>query len=352
MVAVLAIAVVAVFTIASIGQLLGGGHQQHTSSVDSSPHPRRSSEPRPRTDETPRAEPPSSRPSPTPSKEESEEPRTEPSKEPSKKPKKKAKPERQYPKGDKAHQRKQQNYEQVALPDTPTNYDAAWKIVQHSKFYKRSAVNFVCSGQPEEADYPFGNTSKKQFKKTMQKMANCLSDAWSVPLAKAGYQATYARVVVYSGSVSSPCATTDAPAYYCSSNQVVYINIDGGGTGSRGNYQWMWYQMTMAHEYGHHIQARTGIMGSSWLLMTNQETEAGYSEMSRRMELQANCLGGMGLRRLQSFDQGTFEAYSANLNGEDVHGSQQNQYIWYMEGWNQSKTGKCNTYVVDDGYVS
>ena len=213
-------------------------------------------------------------------------------------------------------------------------------------------INFPCAGQPDEASYPFGTTSTKKFRTVMQKMANCLSDAWSVPLAKAGYQATYAKVATYSGSVESPCGSSSAPAYYCSANQVIYMNMDGGGNGPPSDYQWIWYQMTMAHEYGHHVQARTGILGSAWLLQNNQETESGYWEMSRRKELQANCLGGMGLRRLRTFDPAVVEQSVSRLNGEREHGSTQNQYLWYMEGWNQSKTGKCNTYVMKDKWVS
>lgn len=91
-VAVLAIAVVAVLVLGSLGQLIGSADRE-TGCPGSTPDPTstRSSEPRPSNPEpspTPRAEPPPE-PSPTPSK--------EPSKKP--KPKKKAKSKRQYPKG-------------------------------------------------------------------------------------------------------------------------------------------------------------------------------------------------------------------------------------------------------------
>lgn len=47
-----------------------------------------------------------------------------------------------------------------------------------------------------------------------------------------------------------------------------------------------------------------------------------------------------------------FGSYAANLTGEREHGPPVNQYVWYLEGWHQAKTGQCNTYVMKDEYVS
>lgn len=347
---VVASILVPLFFLVSIAQLFGGGSQHSSDPVPTTTRTTSTdpSSERPRSDRSPTSRQRSESPTPT------ETPKKKSKKKSKKTPKKKRKsgPKRQHPKGGKAHQRTQHGYEVIPLPAGPSNYDAAWKVVQHSKSYRRSVVDFPCSTLPNEADYPFGSTSKAAFRRVMQREANCLSDLWSVPLAKAGYQATYVKVVAFSGSVNSPCGSASYPGFYCSTNQTIYMNMDGGGAGPRSDYQWMWYVMTMAHEYGHHVQARTGIYLSAWMLQRDQQTEAGYWEMSRRTELQANCFGGMGLRRMTGLDPQVVDRYISSLTGEGEHGSNKNQYLWYVEGWQQSRLGKCNTYTAGKKWVS
>ena len=242
------------------------------------------------------------------------------------------------------HLRKQRGYEVIPLPDPPTSRKEAAQLIKGNKVYGQKVANTSCAGLPNENAYPYGSVSNETWRKVAQTAANCARDMWAKPLAKAGYQATHAQVAIFSGSVDTPCGEGDAPGFYCSANQVIYLNKDGGGGGHPSEYSWTWYLMTMMHEYGHHAQARTGLLDASWRWQQSQEAEGDYFRVNRRLELQANCFGGMGLRRTDAVSRSAFETYASNLFGEKVHGSTKNQHRWYTQGWKNTKISRCNTY--------
>lgn len=243
------------------------------------------------------------------------------------------------------HLRKQEGYEVIPLPDRPSSIKEAAQLIKNNTAYGQQVSSTACDGLPsDEARYPYGSVSNETWRKVAQTAANCARDMWAKPLAEAGYQATHAKVTIFSGAVDSPCGEADAPGFYCSANQAIYLNKDGGGGDHPSEYQWTWYLMTMMHEYGHHAQARTGLLTASWMWQQSQESEDSYWRVNRRMELQANCFGGMGLRRTAAVSRGNFEIYASRMFGEEVHGSTKNQYRWYTQGWSNTKVSRCNTY--------
>ncbi|MFD2353045.1 neutral zinc metallopeptidase [Nonomuraea ferruginea] len=52
----------------------------------------------------------------------------------------------------------------------------------------------------------------------------------------------------------------------------------------------------MAHEYGHHVQNLTGLLDSWWGQTLETSNQNGKLALSRRLELQATCFGGMWMR--------------------------------------------------------
>jgi predicted metalloprotease len=112
----------------------------------------------------------------------------------------------------------------------------------------------------------------------------------------------------------------------------------------------------IAHEYGHHVQDRAGI-----LLYGQQEMERGQdaarrAETSRRIELQAQCFAGAFLGAERATLPMTRAQYAALINDvrgrgderqpEDKrdHGSSRNYSGWVVKGYRDQRLAVCNTW--------
>ena len=115
----------------------------------------------------------------------------------------------------------------------------------------------------------------------------------------------------------------------------------------------------LAHEYGHHVQDMSGILlaESRREKTAGRDTEAGL-ELSRRLELQANCFAGMflasvaGRGSITKSMAATGAAAFADGGGEKDHGTAPNQGRWAQIGYQQNKTAACNTWAAPQGDVS
>lgn len=161
-----------------------------------------------------------------------------------------------------------------------------------------------------------------------------------------------------------PCgpapSETEAVAYYCGRNRTIYmptsrLRENGGGD------QPATHLATLAHEYGHHVQALTGVLraADSKIVDAGEETPAGL-EMSRRIELQANCFAGMFLTAVS----GSIGAELAREAADDfqyaveepaeknAHGSPSNQVEWASHGFTGGVTTSCNTFTAGPDAVA
>ena len=84
-------------------------------------------------------------------------------------------------------------------------------------------------------------------------------------------------------------------AFYCSADNTLYMPFAGLQTEMYGAHPGV-YLAVLAHEYGHHVQAMSGVLDTYGEASYNAgvDTEAGL-ELSRRLELQAQCFSGMFL---------------------------------------------------------
>ena len=122
----------------------------------------------------------------------------------------------------------------------------------------------------------------------------------------------------------------------------------------------------MAHEFGHAIQGRTGILTSrNWLLSETPEKDV-QLQLRRRTEVQADCFAGMFLRSV-SVSRGLTQADADALQkdfyngGDDVlsgdpdfvgdHGRGASRQFWGTTGLGTSEAGKCNTFVAPASQV-
>jgi predicted metalloprotease len=123
----------------------------------------------------------------------------------------------------------------------------------------------------------------------------------------------------------------------------------------------------LAHEFGHAIQARTGILISANGLeqLAGMKTPEGL-ELSRRVETQADCFSGLFLRAtsqslgIKQSDVPAMEVIfvaigddtlSQNPGIESTHGHGDNRLYWARQGLGTSQVGKCNTFVAPSGKV-
>ncbi|MGI5121363.1 neutral zinc metallopeptidase [Marinactinospora thermotolerans] len=103
----------------------------------------------------------------------------------------------------------------------------------------------------------------------------------------------------------------------------------------------------IAHEYGHYLQAELGLLGVVTEMELSAKSERAALAVTRRAELQADCLGGIALRAFDVYDDAQAEAINTDFNGggdSETHGTTDNRQHWFEEGWDADSAGDCNTF--------
>ena len=98
----------------------------------------------------------------------------------------------------------------------------------------------------------------------LRTVANCLVTAFSKPLAQQGFILETPRIKTYRRSLKSPCGRfrqRGAPAYYCQPNRTIYWPLTSDDRGEAYTFARLGYVGLLAHEFGHHLQAATGMLG-------------------------------------------------------------------------------------------
>lgn len=171
----------------------------------------------------------------------------------------------------------------------------------------------------------------------------CVQDAWRPVLAELGLFSTEIPHFFYDGaSATSPCGTTEAPAFYCSANGgSIYF---GEGLLSGTSWDPIWAKNLVSHEYGHHVQNSSGFFEAMEILPPGNET-------LRRLEIQATCFAIATMRGDDSIEvdgefYNTLEPHLRSILDDGQHGSQESLVYWGLRGFHGSTLGECNTWVV------
>lgn len=207
-----------------------------------------------------------------------------------------------------------------------------------------------------------------QVQRHVDELTACLMRVWDGVLDSAGFIAVRPAVTVYTQPIQTPCGKFETyNAYYCPGNQRVYYSpnvvqwFPPRATASQLTVLWI-----IAHEFGHVVQARSGIWQARFWLRdgVSKREDLVYN---RRAELQADCLSGafvgslataLGIRDKQ---RDAIRAH-ANAWGDDVvtgdpnyegdHGSGANRAAWVLTGVdNRGPLAACNTWVAPDAKV-
>ncbi|PZG23914.1 hypothetical protein C1I98_36025 [Spongiactinospora gelatinilytica] len=230
------------------------------------------------------------------------------------------------------------------------------RAATHNPLYRtgRISVSNCSAGQIRSG-------SAASYRRFMTKVNTCLNNAWARQFRKARLPFAKPRLRFVTGKVSSPCGRwpTGAGGYYCSANKTMYIGVtrkvvrDAFELGSA---------QFMAHEYAHHVQTVSKIGPNYYFPTHNRARGSAKLLLSRRFELQADCMASAFLRSVQSsLPVNSSEWRSMNdwtrKNGHKAwptndHGKGYSQAFWAQRGFDSGGPGGCNTWAVSSGRVA
>ncbi len=241
----------------------------------------------------------------------------------------------------------------VPVPATPTEPPrprAVHRLVDHPLLTSPVPLSRVTCALPE-----FG-VSDSELAAYYTAGVACLDQAWQPALAQVNLPFESPKLDASPDLTDGPCGPApdenEAVAYYCGRNRTIHMPTtrlrDNGGGDHPGTHL-----ATLAHEYGHHIQALSGILRAAdgKIVDAGEGTPAGL-EMSRRIELQANCFAGMFLTTvaasigpdLAQAAADDFQYAMEEPADKNAHGTPENQAEWASFGFTSGVTTSCNTY--------
>jgi predicted metalloprotease len=259
---------------------------------------------------------------------------------------------------------------QVPPPDTspppipvPETYQQAEQWITQSTFYNQTAPAPVrCNSQPINVS----TATDAQLKAHFEGLMECLVRVWEPPVTSAGFIIVRPTVTIYGEELTTKCGKSGVNAFYCTADQQVYYsNLLPKALEPVKRNKWT-ADIVMAHEFGHALQARTGILISAHALGQNSGDEGIDLQYMRRLETQADCFSGMFVRAVsqsigvqQQDEGGILEIYVAigddKLSGKgDVvgnHGLARSRKYWGTVGLSTSAVAPCNTFIAPSGLV-
>jgi len=201
---------------------------------------------------------------------------------------------------------------------------------------------------------------------------NSVQDFWTKELPRYAKNYRNVNTVLYSGSTASACGTASNQVgpFYCPLDKKVYIDASffaeltsrfGADSGALAQ------EYVVAHEYGHAIQDQLGILDRA------QQDPQGQNSGAVRIELMADCLGGVwakhasdtqasnGQPLLKPLTQTDIESAlsAASAVGDDriqkklqgrvtpeswTHGSSAERQKWFSTGYTGGDLNQCDTF--------
>lgn len=180
---------------------------------------------------------------------------------------------------------------------------------------------------------------------------DCLDRAWRPVLERMGVTPEPASVDL-SDTTRTRCGALppadEALGLYCDADHTIHLPYSRmvEAVGARHEPA---YLATLAHEYGHHIQALTGVFDEAGHAMS--ERDSADDEVRRRLELQATCFAGMFLDAARETELGHWQEGPAvavrdfaHWSGVESHGGTRLQQQWASTGFDEGSVGACDTW--------
>jgi hypothetical protein len=209
--------------------------------------------------------------------------------------------------------------------------------------------------------------SETSMNRFLRKVSDCLDESWARQFKAANIPFSPPTRVYWTQPGTSPCGSYPAPgaaAFYCSSNHAMYIGLKDvvKNSGDAPGSYYSIYLSVLAHEYGHHVQQSAGILQYGQKAETASGNTAGRNQMSRRIELQANCFDGVYLNSvgatlpmtsvqkrlvmIDAYNRGDRPPYPPD------HGSRKHFRGWLVRGLVSGRPAMCNTWSASSSSVS
>lgn len=249
------------------------------------------------------------------------------------------------------------------LPTTPPGPD---RSLRTNTLYKvdLGKASVACDLEVRRPKPPLPD---KKLQGYLTDVVGCLTKVFTAPLAARGFTLVEPKVKTYHKRVESPCGDfgqSGSPAYYCSTTRTIYWpdTVDDG----REAYTFarLGYVGLVAHEFGHHLQATTGMLYG----YSGEYKEASDKQglvLSRRLELQAQCFEGVFLHVVRkdldvsAKDRAELKAWHSYTGDEDPpddrkpdHGTSRAQFGWLERGLDSGDFGDCNTWTASTKSVT
>lgn len=198
-----------------------------------------------------------------------------------------------------------------------------------------------------------------------------LEDVWRPVFQQAGRPYQDPTLVLFTGGVRTGCgnAPSEVGPFYCPRDERLYIDPDflarlQREIGAPGPFAAAY---VIAHEVGHHIQNRLGILDRVDQARRGVDEREGNA-LQVRVELQADCFAGFWARRANDtrniIERGELEQAIAAANGvgDDAlqrqsqgyvvperftHGSSAQRVRWFRRGFDSGDIRACDTLGAD-----
>ena len=215
--------------------------------------------------------------------------------------------------------------------------------------------------------------SHSQLKALILKTGRCMDQAWGPIMRRQGIQFSPPNYSIVATRGRGACGDYPSPGsmvpYYCPRNNTIYASTSAmaRGNGNARGYgeilSWHGGIISMlAHEYGHHVQNISGVMDSWWKQTVDSSSRSGKLALSRKLELQATCFGGMWMRSVAaSYPVSTsnrarlfwFYGQVGDYPGYPRdHGNRVNNNRWFRQGWEKNQAFQCNTWMAASSTTS
>ena len=194
-------------------------------------------------------------------------------------------------------------------------------------------------------------------------------ETWSGIFEGSGLTYQTPTLVLFRGSTDSGCggATSAIGPHYCPLDETIYLDetffdeltsrfgAEGGDVAEA---------YVMAHEVGHHVQNRLGVMGQVQDLQSQAASQVEANDLSVRLELQADCFAGVWANSIR--DEGVFlpgeieealdaaaavgddriqQAATGQINPERwTHGSSEQRVQWFNTGFETGDPSACDPF--------
>ena len=199
-----------------------------------------------------------------------------------------------------------------------------------------------------------------------QALMPCLAETWE-PLVVKYYPFRQPKLALAVKGAKGACGGEGIEtAYYCPEDETIYMRWEDDAKFYQQNpVAVVDLVRTMAHEYSHHVQMLTNIVISSNSQAGWAKTPAAKLEWSRRLELQASCLGSAFISANQKTlglvgERLDFWNYLSRHIGDELsdkkvvrdHGSSKSYTYWSGQGFKTANPATCNTYAAPPAKVS